>query len=226
MEVREVNFKYLFVYFSSLEIFWGLQLAINSLTFTAKAQNEQGILLFVHWKLAQGLSNKRFDLYESYIFQVRFVSLQRVILCQLAHQLCHPSHSTKTKGQRVNYTKTKHCMSLIGLVINYAHKVCCQHVITFVPRIAMEGRMCSQVGEQNNITRDMCFLGKRNTFHQGYVFHGQWNTYHQGYLFPGQGNTHHKGYVFPRQGTTYHQGYVFPGQELCHCVMILYHFEI
>ena len=51
-KVREANFKYLFVYFSSPEIFWGLQLAINSLTFTAKAQNEQGILLFVHWKLA------------------------------------------------------------------------------------------------------------------------------------------------------------------------------
>ena len=52
MEVREANFKYLFVYFSSPEIFWGLQLAINSFIFTAKAQNEQGILLFVHWKLA------------------------------------------------------------------------------------------------------------------------------------------------------------------------------
>ena len=51
MEVREVNFKYLFVYFSCPEIF-SLQPAISSFTFTAKAQNEQGILLFVHWKVA------------------------------------------------------------------------------------------------------------------------------------------------------------------------------
>ena len=159
MEVREANFKYLFVYFSSPEIFWGLQLAINSFIFTAKAQNEQGILLFVHWKLAQGLSNKRFDLYESYIFQVRFVLLQCVILCQLAHKVCHPSCSTKTKGQHFNYTKTKHCMSLMVSVINYAHKVCCEHVITFVPRITMEGRIC--VPRQGN------------KYHQRYVFPGQ-----------------------------------------------------
>ena len=52
MEVREANFKYLFVYFPSPKIFWGLQVAINSFIFTAKAQNEQGILLFAYWKLA------------------------------------------------------------------------------------------------------------------------------------------------------------------------------
>ena len=65
-------------------------------------------------------------------------------------------------------------MALIVSVINHAQKVCCERVITFVPQITMEGYiiMCSQVGEQNNITRDLCFLGRRNTFHQGYVFHG------------------------------------------------------
>ena len=42
--------------------------------FIAKAQKEQGILLFVHWKLAWRLSNKKLHLYESYnIFKVRFV---------------------------------------------------------------------------------------------------------------------------------------------------------
>ena len=43
--------------------------------FIAKAQQEQGILLFVHWKLAWRLSNKKLNLYESYIFKVRFVLL-------------------------------------------------------------------------------------------------------------------------------------------------------
>ena len=64
-------------------------------------------------------------------------------------------------------------MSLIVSVIGYAHKVCCERVITFVPQTTMEGRiMCSQVGEQisleicvsrvgeTHVTKDMCFLGR------------------------------------------------------------------
>ena len=43
--------------------------------FIAKAQKVQGILLSVHWKLAWRLSNKKLNLYESYIFKVRFVLL-------------------------------------------------------------------------------------------------------------------------------------------------------
>ena len=43
--------------------------------FIAKAQKVKGILLFVHWKLAWRLSNKKLNLYESYIFKVRFVLL-------------------------------------------------------------------------------------------------------------------------------------------------------
>ena len=40
--------------------------------FIAKLEKGQGILLFVHWKLAWRLSNKKIDLYESYIFQGPF----------------------------------------------------------------------------------------------------------------------------------------------------------
>ena len=49
----EANFKRLFVYFLSADIFCP-EPTINLMfyLFIAKAQNEQGILLFVHWKLA------------------------------------------------------------------------------------------------------------------------------------------------------------------------------
>ena len=52
-EVTEVNFKRLFVYFLSADIFCP-EPTINLMfyLFISKAQNEQGILLFVHWKLA------------------------------------------------------------------------------------------------------------------------------------------------------------------------------
>ena len=61
------------MYFLSADIFCPEPtINLTFYLFIAKAQNEQGILLFVHWKLALRLSNKRLNFYESYIFQGMF----------------------------------------------------------------------------------------------------------------------------------------------------------
>ena len=69
-------------------------------------------------------------------------------------------------------------MSLMVSVINYAHKVCCEHVITFVPRITMVGethftRDICFMDSGTHITRDICFLGRETHITRDMCFLGR-----------------------------------------------------